>query len=176
MISVVMARAERQSSLSYQRADQGVPMSYRDVLKPCLKEEESVRNKMYRCPAGRNTIGCGHDCDANPLPPDMQIFLERNGHITDAMVDTLLERDIDRAETGARKLFSGFDLYTVNRQAGIVDLLFNLGLTRFSRFVRTIDAIRQNDWVTAAAQLRKSKWYTQVGTRGPRVVKLILEG
>jgi lysozyme len=151
-------------------------MNYRDVLKPCLRVEEGVRNGMYKCPAGRNTIGCGHNCDANPLPPDMKIFLDKNGYITNAMVDTLLEQDIDRAEAGARKLFSGFDLYTVNRQAGIVDLLFNLGLTRFSRFVRTIDAIRQNDWVTAAAQLRKSKWYTQVRTRGPRVVNLILEG
>ena len=151
-------------------------MNYRDVLKPRLREEEGVRNRMYKCPAGRDTIGCGHNCDANPLPPDMQIFLDKNGYITDAMVDTLLEQDIDRAEAGARNLFSGFDLYTVNRQAGIVDLLFNLGLTRFSRFVRTIDAIRQNDWVTAAAQLRKSKWYTQVRTRGPRVVNLILEG
>jgi lysozyme len=151
-------------------------MNYRDVLKPRLRQEEGVRNRMYKCPAGRDTIGCGHNCDANPLPPDMQIFLDKNGYITDAMVDTLLEQDIDRAEAGARKLFSGFDLYTVNRQAGIVDLLFNLGLTRFSRFVRTIDAIRQNDWVTAAAQLRKSKWYTQVRTRGPRVVNLILEG
>jgi lysozyme len=151
-------------------------MNYRDVLKPRLREEEGVRNRMYKCPAGRDTIGCGHNCGANPLPPDMQIFLDKNGYITDAMVDTLLEQDIDRAEAGARNLFSGFDLYTVNRQAGIVDLLFNLGLTRFSRFVRTIDAIRQNDWVTAAAQLRKSKWYTQVRTRGPRVVNLILEG
>lgn len=148
--------------------------SYRDVLKPRLRQEEGVRKRMYKCPSGRNTIGCGHNCDASPLPPDMQLFLERNGHITDAMIDTLLERDIDRAEADARQLFPGFDLYTVNRQAGIVDLLFNLGLTRFSRFVRTIDAIRQNDWATAAEQLRKSKWYTQVGLRGPGIVNLIL--
>ena len=151
-------------------------MNYRDVLKPRLRQEEGVRNRMYKCPAGRNTLGCGHNCDASPLPPGMQIFLERNGHITDAMIDTLLEGDIDHAEAGARKIFPGFDACTVNRQAGIVDLLFNLGLPRFSRFVRTIDAIRQNDWATAAAQLEKSKWYTQVGTRGPRVVKLILDG
>jgi len=151
-------------------------MNYRDILKPRLREEESVRRKMYICPAGRNTIGCGHNCDANPLPPDMQIFLDRNGYITDAMIETLLDMDIGHAEADARKLFPGFDACTVNRQAAIVDLVFNLGLTRFSRFVRTIDAIRQEDWVTAAAQLRQSKWYTQVGTRGPRVVSLILTG
>jgi lysozyme len=151
-------------------------MSYRDVLKPRLKEEESVRGKMYKCPAGCNTIGCGHNCDANPLPPDMQGFLEKNGYIIGAMIDTLLDRDVDHAESDARKLFPGFDACTMNRQAAIVDLVFNLGLTRFSRFVRTIDAIRQSDWGTAAAQLQKSKWYTQVGTRGPKVVKLILDG
>ena len=171
-----MARAERELLTSNERTDQGAPANYRDVLKPRLRQEEGVRSRMYKCPAGRNTIGCGHNCDASPLPPDMQLFLEKNGHITDAMIDTLLERDIDRAEADARKLFPGFDLFTVNRQAGIVDLLFNLGFTRFSRFVRTIDAIRQNDWATAAAQLRKSKWYTQVGLRGPGVVNLILAG
>lgn len=171
-----MARSARQSSLSNPRTARGVSASYRNVLKPRLRQEEGVRNRMYKCPAGRNTIGCGHNCDASPLPPDMQIFLEKNGHITDAMIDTLLERDIDRAEADTRKLFPGFDLFTVNRQAAIVDLLFNIGLTRFSRFVRTIDAIRQNDWATAAAQLRKSKWYTQVGTRGPGIVDLVLAG
>lgn len=151
-------------------------MSYRDILKPRLKEEESVRNKMYPCPAGKNTIGCGHNCDAVPLPPDMQRFLDRSGYITDAMIDTLLEMDIDCAEAGARKLFPGFDACTAGRQAAIVDLVFNMGLAKFSRFTRTIEAIRQGEWDRAASELCKSKWYSQVGTRGPKVVKLILEG
>jgi lysozyme len=151
-------------------------MSYRDVLKPRLKEEEAVCNKMYPCPAGKNTIGCGHNCDAIPLPPDMQNFLDKNGYITNAMIDALLEMDIDRAEADARKLFPEFDDLTKNRQAAIVDLIFNMGLGTFSKFKKTIGAIRQHNWDAAAANLQKSKWYAQVKSRGPKVVGLILEG
>jgi lysozyme len=151
-------------------------MSYRDVLKPRLKEEEKVCNKIYKCSAKKNTIGCGHNCDANPLPLDMQYFLESNGHITDEMIDTLLDHDIDIAEAGARKLFPEFDDLTKNRQAAIVDLIFNMGLGTFSKFTKTIWAIRQRDWVVAAANLQNSKWYTQVRSRGPKVVELLRSG
>jgi lysozyme len=149
-------------------------MSYRDVLKPRLKEEEKVCNKIYKCSAKKNTIGCGHNCDASPLPLDMQNFLESNGHITDEMIDTLLDHDIDIAEAGARKLFPEFDELAKNRQAALVDLIFNMGLGTFSKFKMTIGAIRQHNWDAAAANLQKSKWYTQVGSRGPKVVKLFL--
>ena len=151
-------------------------MSYRDILKSRLREEEGVCNRMYPCPAGRNTIGCGHNCDANPLPLDMQSFLAENGCITDEMIDALLDTDIDNAETGARRLFAQFDEYTVNRQVAIVDLLFNMGLGTFSKFTKTIWAIRQRDWDAAAAHLQDSKWYIQVGSRGPKVVNLFLSG
>jgi lysozyme len=151
-------------------------MSYRDILKARLKEEEKVVNEIYKCAAKKNTIGCGHNCDANPLPLDMQSFLESNGHITDEMIDTLLDHDIDIAEAGARKLFPEFDELTKNRQAAIVDLIFNMGLGTFSKFTRTIGAIRQHNWDAAAANLQKSKWYAQVKSRGPKVVNLIISG
>ena len=151
-------------------------MSYRDILILRLMEEESVCKEMYKCPAGKNTIGCGHNCDANSLPPDMQRFLDRNGYTTDAMIDSLLEKDISCTEAEARKVFTGFDTFTVNRQAAIVDLNFNMGITTFSNYLHTIEAVRQGDWNTATKQLQKSKWYTQVGARGPRVVSLISTG
>jgi lysozyme len=151
-------------------------MSYRDVLKPRLKEEEKVVNKIYKCTAKRNTIGCGHNCDASPLPLDMQNFLEANGYITDEMIETLLDKDIDKADADARKLFPEFDELTENRQAAIVDLLFNMGLGTFSKFTKTIGAIRQRNWDAAAVNLQKSKWYAQVKSRGPKVVNLIISG
>lgn len=129
---------------------------------------------MYKCPAGKNTIGCGHNCDANPLPSKMQSFLDKNGYITNESIDELLEMDIKSAETDARKLFAKFDTYPVNRQAAIVDLLFNMGMTTFSKFVHAIDAIRHGDWKMAAMELQNSDWYKKVGKRGPKIVQLIL--
>lgn len=103
-------------------------MKYREILRALLKSEEGVRQELYKCPAGKNTIGCGHNCDAIPLPDKIQSFLNEHGYITDERIDALLDLDIDRAEADARRLFPGFDAYSANRQVAIVDLVLTSGL------------------------------------------------
>jgi lysozyme len=148
-------------------------MSYRDILLKNLIQEEALRTKMYKCPEGFNTIGAGHNCDANPLKEPFATYLKENGELTVDMVKLILGEDIEDAETDARKLFPDFNHYAENRQVAIVDLVFNMGLSRFSKFVRTIQAIRSQQWDLAAKGLRESKWFRQVGDRGPKIINLI---
>jgi lysozyme len=69
----------------------------------------------------------------------------------------------------------GLDLDAVRRSA-VVDLVYNLGITKLRKFTNTLIALRMKDYRQAANNLEQSRWYRQVGRRGPRICNLIREG
>lgn len=52
-----------------------------------------------------------------------------------------------------------------------MNMIYNLGRTRFKGFKKMIAAAKRHDWKTAAAEAKDSLWYRQVKTRGERIVK-----
>ena len=137
-------------------------MSYRDQLRPILANDEGKRNKPYRCTAGKLTIGIGRNLDDVGLSDDE--------------IGLLLENDIARAELSARRLIPQFDALSPNRQCVVVSMAFNLGETRFAKFKNTLAAINSARWQNAAAGMRQSDWYTQVGARAERLAKMMEQG
>lgn len=47
----------------------------------------------------------------------------------------------------------------------LIDLHYNMGGTTLRTFKNTLACFRAQDWKQAAANLEKSKWFTQVGRR-----------
>lgn len=95
--------------------------------------------------------------------------------ISAAEASMLLEHDIEEALAGAES-FPWFATLNPVRQKAIVDLVFNLGLTKFRKFVKTIASIEAGDFVQAGQQLQQSLWFRQVGRRGSRIVRMITTG
>ena len=62
------------------------------------------------------------------------------------------------------------------RRAAVVDLLYNLGPNKFSKFIGFHAALRMKDWASAVSALEHSLWYKQVGRRGARIVGMIKTG
>ena len=62
------------------------------------------------------------------------------------------------------------------RQRALINLCFNMGWGTFSDFKNTLKFIKKHDFVNAAENLKNSKWYTQVGNRGPRIVYMVKHG
>jgi len=60
---------------------------------------------------------------------------------------------------------------TEARQESIIDMLFNLGISRFLAFKNTIEEIRHGEWTAAAERLKGSLWYKQVKGRARRIVQ-----
>ena len=147
-------------------------MSYEDILKRCLIQDEGCRKEPYLDTEGHWTIGIGHNLDAHPLPKDWTIPL------TDEQIDKLFHVDIFVAIKAAQRIFRGcFDDLSDNRKAAVVNLLFNMGETTFSHFVTTIAAIRNGMWEAAGAGLKNSKWYGQVQrSRSERIIEQITKG
>lgn len=131
-------------------------------LKTIVRKHEGLSLRLYKCPAGATTIGYGRNLDA------LGISLEEAEH--------MLESDCQRAIADARTLFPNLDSYSANRQLALVDMSFNLGLTKLSQFRRMKSAIDIGDWSKAAQCARESKWYGQVGNRSKWVVEMLRNG
>jgi lysozyme len=141
-----------------------------------IKIHEGLRLLRYRCPAGHPSIGYGWNLDAWPLPPEIASHLRVNGRITEGMADYLLDIRIGTAIQDCRSIYPGFDTFTEARRAALTDFIYNIGSSRALKFKRMRAAIEAGDWETAAAEMRDSKWFGQVGRRAEKIVKLIAEG
>lgn len=136
-----------------------------ELLMNMVERHEGRRNKPYVCPAGKLTIGVGHNMDAMPLPRDMYAFLTKHGYLTDGMVDQLLIADLGDATREAEAVV-GPDTWaalSLPRQYAIIDMAFNMGgggLRKFKNFLR---AVRLGMWDVAAGEIRASKYYRQLG-------------
>jgi hypothetical protein len=73
--------------------------------------------------------------------------------------------------------YAWFGTLNQARQCALVDLMFNIGATKFRGFKRMIAALEQGDYAAAAGQLRSSAWASQVQpSRRDRVVHQLATG
>ena len=119
-----------------------------------LKLHEGFSRTVYRCTAGRQTIGFGRNLD------DVGLSREE--------AEWLLKRDIERAISSLRTEPYWLDLSDV-RQAVLIDMVFNLGWAGFAKFARLRMALGRKDWDAAANEMRDSAWFKQTGTRSQRL-------
>jgi len=116
----------------------------------------------YECPAGKLTIGYGHN-------------IEDNG-IDENTAKSLLRVDIMDAQEIAAKNIEGWEKCNSARKSVLIDMCFNMGWPKFSTFKKMLAAINDEDWEKAAAEMKDSKWYRQVGIRAKALNKMMLSG
>ena len=77
--------------------------------------------------------------------------------LTEADMQLLLMDDLKNVISEAKKVFPKvWNQVDPVRQEVIVDVLFNLGLTHFKKFVNFIDVVKRQDWQSAGDELLKS--------------------
>lgn len=145
----------------------------RQRLKVQLAKHEADRPFVYDDATGK-PIGPGSYVKGYPT-----IGIGRNLYsrgLSESERQFLLDNDIeDCTQTASQFLwFSGLDGV---RQAAVVELIFNLGLTRFKGFKKFIGFMSEHRWVHAGAELKNSLWYTQVKKeRGDTLINQIITG
>lgn len=135
-----------------------------------IKKHEGVKFKTYLDSVGLPTGGVGH-----LLREDEKVKYPVGSAIPESQVNTWLAQDSIISIKIAQRLFSKvwYDLSDVRRRA-LVDLAFNLGPNRLAKFKNFVSAVNNKDFTTAGNELRSSKWFTQVGKRGPAVITMIV--
>lgn len=127
-----------------------------------IKDHEGLMLRPYHCSAGKVTIGYGRNIE------DRGISLNE--------AEYLLANDIRDCRESLTRDYSWFPGLDHVRQAALVDLVYNLGSTRLAGFQKFLAAMRRTDYERAAADLEDSKWFGQVGRRGPRIRDMIKSG
>lgn len=147
-----------------------------DKLKKMLFRHEGNRPDLYVCPTGHKSIGVGHNCEAHPLPPDIQEYLDANGFILQSHICTLFRQDVVMAQDSCRHLYPCFDEFSENRRNALTDFLFNVGEGTAKGFRRTNRAINDGRWEDAATYILQSKYARQVGERAQEISELLRYG
>ena len=127
-----------------------------------LKRDEGVELRPYKCSAGFLTLGCGRNIQERGITMDES--------------DYLLANDIKICEEEASKVFKWFPSLTDDRQRAIINMVFNLGLTKLLHFKKFLAAMEAEDWEEAGKQMLDSKWARQVGNRSDRLEQMIVNG
>ncbi len=133
-------------------------------LTEMLRKHEGVRDKVYLCSAGYETIGVGRNISEDGLG------------LSDDEIDYLLNNDIKRVREELTEEYYWFAGLDEARQDAMIDISFNLGQTRLRGFVKSLEAMAREDFDTAADEFMDSKWSEQVGDRAVEVTEIIRKG
>lgn len=121
-----------------------------DALISSVKRHEGLRLKMYKCTAGKNTIGYGRNLD------DVGISADE--------AELMLKHDLENAEMDAKR-FPVFEKLNQVRKDVLIEMVFNLGYSRLCGFKKMFAALERKDYDEAANQMLDSKWARDVGER-----------
>ncbi|MHA6717892.1 glycoside hydrolase family protein [Sphingomonas sp. RS6] len=158
-------------------------MSYnRAALEAELVRDEGERFRVYRCTAGKRTIGVGRNLDdvgiseaeADTLGITLASVL-RSG-ITPAQSRALLANDIAKCERQLDARLPWWRTLGDVRQRVLINMCFNLGIRRLLGFRNTLAKIQRGDFAGAATGMRASLWARQVGARAKRLARMMEQG
>ena len=124
-----------------------------------LEKEEGYRQFPYKDSLGILTIGIGRN-------------LESNG-ISEAEAKYLLANDIHIAMAALNYAYPNFRKWPENVQIVLIDMTFNMGISKVKEFHHMMNYIESGDYKTASEEMLNSKWAHQVGERAINLSKLM---
>ena len=127
-----------------------------------LVRHEGLRRLAYEDSVGVLTIGVGRNIEEVGLSDDEIYYLLKN--------------DIRRCETELDNAFRWHKDLDQVRQEAMINLCFNLGITRLRKFKLALRAMEAKDYEDAADEFLDSLWATQVGQRAVEVAEMIRTG
>jgi len=116
-----------------------------------LIRHEGLRLKPYKDTVGKLTIGIGRNLDDVGITRDEALML--------------LENDIKIARDELLSNFPSFNSLQDARLDCLINMVFNMGISRFKGFKLMIAALGTHEYNEAAVQMLDSKWARQVGKR-----------
>ena len=136
-----------------------------DQLRKTLKVDEGVKNEIYLDHLGYPTFGIGHLI----VEADEEHGKPVGTPITEERVNSVFDSDVAIYISEAKKVFPNLDDLPEEAQEVIVNMTFNMGAPRLSKFKKFIAGVNAGDWNTAAVEMMDSRWAKQVGNRAVRL-------
>ena len=134
-------------------------------LREQLKIDEGVKYEVYNDHLGYKTFGIGHLVVAG----DLEYGAFVGTQVSEERVNAVFDKDVQTYINESKKVFPNLESLLEEAQQVIVNMCFNMGAPRLSKFKRFIAAVNESNWSNAAVEMMDSRWATQVG---PRAVRL----
>ena len=144
-----------------------------ELCKEQIKRHEGEVLNIYEDSLGYKTLGVGHLCKLE----DPEYGWAVGTSVSQEVVDMYYKNDfVTHLAEAIHILGSEETFYNLPEdiQHVLVNMCFNLGGTRLSKFKNMIKACRENDWKEMAVQMEDSKWYGQVGRRSKELQDMVL--
>ena len=137
-----------------------------DKVQKQLEIDEGVKYEIYEDHLGYATFGVGHLV----LETDPEKGMPIGSVVTHERVNSAFKHDLGVAIAECAVLYDKWDGFPEEVQEILVNMLFNLGRPRLSKFQNFKKALDCGDWSKAADEGRDSVWYRQVGNRAERLM------
>ena len=140
----------------------------RDAVFEQLKIDEGVVYEVYKDHLGYPTFGVGHLV----LDSDPEFGADVGTPVSAERVKECFDRDTEIAVSECDRLYEDgvFGDLPDEVQQILVNMMFNMGRTRLSKFKKMHAAILEGDWKEAAVEGRDSQWHKQVTNRAERLM------
>ena len=137
-----------------------------------LKIDEGIVYEIYNDHLGYPTFGVGHLI----LESDEEFGRPVGTPVDEERVRSCFDRDLDIAIGECSALYGEREFGELPDpvQQILVNMMFNMGRPRLSKFKKMNSAIAEGDWKTAAVEMMDSRWARQVGDRAVRLKNRIL--
>ena len=140
----------------------------REAVYEQLKIDEGVVFEIYLDHLGYKTFGVGHLV----LESDPEHGYDVGEPVSVERVQECFDGDLDVAVSECVALYKAdvWEGFPGEVQEILVNMMFNLGRPRLSKFKMMNRALEYGDWKEAAVQGRDSLWHKQVGNRAERLM------
>ena len=133
-----------------------------------LADDEGIKYELYLCSESHLTGGIGHlitewDKDYYDKPVGTPVPNEQ--------VNEWFERDIETTINDCKLLFSQFDNLPEDIQHVLINMSFQLGKPRLSKFKKMIAAVEDMNWEKMADEMQDSTWRWQTPNRAERLIQ-----
>ena len=139
-----------------------------------IKRHEGEVLEVYEDSLGYKTLGVGHLWH----PQDPEYNCSIGTPVSQEVVDMYFEYDFDKHLQETIHVFGSEEaFYNLPEpiQHVLVNMCFNLGGTRLSKFRNMLRACWEHNWEEMARQMQDSRWFYQVGRRSLELQKVVLE-
>ena len=133
-----------------------------------IAEDEGIKYELYLCSEGHLTGGIGHlitewDTEYYDKPIGTKVEIDQ--------VDDWFAKDIKVSVKDCEDLFSNFNDLPEDIQHVLINMSFQLGKPRLSKFKKMIAAVENLDWSKMADEMQDSTWRWQTPNRAQRLIK-----
>lgn len=140
-----------------------------EIVKEDLIRHEGYVSEIYLCSEGYPTFGIGHMVTEE----DMEHTWPVGTPVTDERILEVFKKDCEIAYTDACTLVLNFAGQAPDAQRVLVNMAFNLGRNRLSKFKNMLKYVNEGNYLMAANEMINSKWYGQVGRRSAELVDMM---